>query len=130
MLPKSLNFSKFAASPWGAALAVVLVGVAAFGLGRLSVLHEQKGGVRIYAPQPAAVGEARVLAMPTAEAPKRPVPLPNQPKNFVASKNGTKYYAAGCSGAGRIKQENQVWFGSIEDAEAAGYTLAANCILP
>ncbi len=47
--------------------------------------------------------------------------------NFVASKNGTKYYPAGCSGVSRIKVANRVWFASAVDAQAAGYTLASGC---
>lgn len=46
---------------------------------------------------------------------------------FLASKNGTRYYLPNCSGAGRIKPENRVWFKTREDAEAAGLTPAANC---
>jgi len=130
MLSKSRFFSKLHAPGLLIPLVIVLVGVAAFGLGRLSALESQKEGVKIYAPGPAAVGEAaRALAVP-AEAPVRPAPDPNQSKNFVASKNGTKYYAPHCVGAARIKAENQVWFGSVEDAESAGYTLAANCTVP
>ncbi len=130
ILSKSTFLSKFAGGPWIMPLIVVLVGVGAFGLGQLSLLDSQKDSLKIYAPGPAAVGEAaRSLAAPS-EAPTRPAIDPNQPKNFVASKNGTKYYALGCPGAARIKAENQVWFGAVDDAEAAGYTLAANCTLP
>lgn len=46
---------------------------------------------------------------------------------FVASKNGTKYYPAGCTGADRISLANKVWFASVAAASAAGYTPAANC---
>jgi len=47
--------------------------------------------------------------------------------NIVASKNGKKYYFVHCSGANRIKNENKIYFSTIEAAEGAGYTLAANC---
>ncbi|MHB8860285.1 MAG: hypothetical protein ACYC48_00930 [Minisyncoccota bacterium] len=46
---------------------------------------------------------------------------------FVASKNGTKYYLPTCSGAGRISDANKVWFVSAADASKAGYEPAANC---
>lgn len=46
---------------------------------------------------------------------------------YVASKNGTKYYLATCSGAKRIKDENKVWFATVEDAKASGRTPASNC---
>jgi hypothetical protein len=47
----------------------------------------------------------------------------------VASKAaGSKlYHHPWCSGAKRIKLENQLWFPTEADAISAGYTLAANC---
>lgn len=45
----------------------------------------------------------------------------------VASQSGTRYYFPDCPGAGRISEANKVWFVSAAAAEAAGYTLAANC---
>ncbi len=47
--------------------------------------------------------------------------------SYVASKNGTKYHYPWCSGAQRIKDENKLWFDTIEEARVAGYTPAANC---
>jgi len=46
---------------------------------------------------------------------------------FVASKSGTKYYLPTCSGVKRIKEENKVYFDSIEEAEAEGLEPAKNC---
>jgi len=46
---------------------------------------------------------------------------------YVASKNGTKYYTPGCAGASRIKDENKVFFKTAQEAEAAGYGIAAGC---
>jgi len=76
---------------------VVLVGLAAFGLGRLSVA---------LAPSE--------LATPT-------------PHTYVGSKSGSVYYLPSCKGVDGIKQENRVWFVSASEAEAAGYKPAANC---
>jgi len=45
----------------------------------------------------------------------------------VASKSGTKYYLPWCGTVSRIKEENKVWFASIEEAEKAGYEPAKNC---
>ncbi|HOA47541.1 MAG TPA: Ada metal-binding domain-containing protein [Candidatus Pacearchaeota archaeon] len=47
--------------------------------------------------------------------------------NIVASKNGTVYHYVWCSGAKRIKEENKIYFNSIEEAEKAGYRPAKNC---
>lgn len=51
----------------------------------------------------------------------------NEAKLFVASKNGAKYYYPWCSGAGRIKEENKIWFSSANEAQQAGFAPAANC---
>lgn len=44
-----------------------------------------------------------------------------QPKQFVGSLNSDLYHHPSCAAASRIKPENQIWFSSIEEAEAAGY---------
>lgn len=45
----------------------------------------------------------------------------------VASVNGTRYHYEHCPSAGRINEENKIEFSSSEEAEEAGYSLAANC---
>ncbi len=46
---------------------------------------------------------------------------------YVASKNGSKYYLPSCAGANRIKEENKIWFASVDEAKSRGYEPAANC---
>lgn len=46
---------------------------------------------------------------------------------FVASKNGTRYYLPWCAGADRISEANKVWFKTQEEAKSAGYSPASNC---
>jgi hypothetical protein len=70
---------------------------------------------------PAAV----IQTLPTAVAP--PEPSVPEPQVYMASKNGTKYYLPTCGTAKRIKEENRVWFATKDEAEAAGYSAAANC---
>ena len=92
-----------------------LIGVISFVLGRYSVIEptfiskpteNQAGVVFIDAPEPAfAPDTIRV----------------------VASKSGTKYHLLACSGASTIKEANKIYFDSIDQAKAAGYTPAANC---
>lgn len=45
----------------------------------------------------------------------------------VASKRGTKYHLLSCPGAKTITKSNKIYFDSPTEAEAAGYTRAANC---
>lgn len=53
---------------------------------------------------------------------------PVAPKmDYVASKNGTRYYLMTCGGVGRIKEENMVYFKTSTEAREAGYTPAKNC---
>jgi len=47
--------------------------------------------------------------------------------SIVASKSGTKYYFPWCSGVVRIKEENKIWFNSVEEAKARGLTPASGC---
>jgi len=51
----------------------------------------------------------------------------NREGMYVASKNGKMYYRLDCSGAGRIKEENKVWFATSKDAEDSGYQYASSC---
>lgn len=121
MVPKEPLFSKL--EPYLVPAIVVLVGVGAFGLGRLSAAPGHPA-LRVLYPD-------AQLATPVAAG--GGVTQPSSAKategfgNYVASKNGTKYYLTTCSGANRIKDENKVYFGSAAEALAAGYTAAANC---
>ncbi len=120
--------------------AILLVGISSFSLGRLS-----DGGLRQGMEIGANSSQSDVIqALPvTAEVNSVSVnePLQTEQKdleskttkldvsqgNYVASKSGTKYHLPWCSGAQRIKEENKVWFKTKAEAEAAGYTPAANC---
>lgn len=51
----------------------------------------------------------------------------NTSENFVASRNGTKFYPAGCKSANRIKTENRVYFSNKEEAIKAGLEEATSC---
>lgn len=53
--------------------------------------------------------------------------LNNKNTNIIASKNGSKYYFANCTGVNRIKEENRVYFLDEKEAIEAGYELAKNC---
>ncbi len=95
----------------------MLVGVGAFGLGRLSALQDSKA--------PLVIKQGEQLAAPMAA--RAEVSAQAQSGPYVASKSGSKYYLSACSGAKNIKEENKVFFSSAAAAEAAGYEPAANC---
>lgn len=110
------------------ALIVLLTGTLGFLLGMSVGKDQARSGPEdgFWVEQlPQAVQEAAAAAvmgqgsMPAAETPKEQV--------YMASKNGTKYYLPTCGSAKRIKEENRVWFATKAEAEAAGYSAAANC---
>jgi len=108
-------------------LCLVLVGWSAYNLG---ILSGRNGGVPL---QEAAAIQARagiVSTTPTASTvTSGGVSSQHTDPRVVASKASTskKYHFSWCPGALKIKPENQVWFPTAADAQAAGYSLAGNC---
>ncbi len=70
--------------------------------------------------------EATASVSPTSQITQDPISTPSSPQ-YVGSKNSDKYHLPGCSHAKKINPENQVWFNSKEEAEAAGYTPCSVC---
>ena len=101
---------------------IILIGFAGFGLGRLSLIEDNREQVRIEFPEylSASVLNAGKTTDGT-DAPSLTQGL------LIASKNGSKYHYPWCSGGKRIADKNKVWFDSIEQARKAGYTPAGNC---
>lgn len=92
---------------------IVGVGIGSFGLGRLSISEDRIQGIR-------ELDNSQTNIVDKSEA-------QTKEKRYVASKNGKLYYSIGCSGANRIKEENEVWFSSQTDAEKSGYTMSSTC---
>lgn len=101
---------------------IFLVGMASFGLGRLSVLWPQKEPIRIEEPQNFNNAPASVInSAGKSESAVKPK------GKYVASKSGASYHYPWCQGALKIKEENKIWFQTKEGAEKAGYKPAGNC---
>ena len=131
------------ASRYYTAIIILLVGLSSFGLGRLSVLDEQREPITIEdsgitqespaAPEAGAAGQNQSASVvsavnnqkspPQAENVKGVAPTPGG--RLVASKNGTKYYFPWC--ASNIAEKNKVWFNSEAEARARGLQPAGNC---
>jgi len=111
-------------------LLLCLTGVVAFMLGRssVSVVHSNK--VNQVTPQSNQAGvlfiEAPIEPSQPTNAATNVTPVATQ-QTVVASVNGTRYHLLTCSGANSINEANKIFFNSIEEARAAGYTPAANC---
>lgn len=100
---------------------IILVGFAGFGLGRLSLIDEQKTPVSI---EYAEMAPANVLS--SISDSENQVTIAGGGL-LVGSKNGSKYHFPWCSGAQRMKEKNKIWFASKEEAQSAGYEPAKNC---
>jgi hypothetical protein len=116
---------------------VLGVGVLAFLLGRLSAFPlEQQNiptvnplslcpttlcpAVDLGSPAVATTSSAAGQVLSTTTAVFESAP-------YVASKAGTKYHHITCPGAKQIKEENKIYFATVTQAQAAGYSKAANC---
>jgi hypothetical protein len=97
-------------------LLLVLVATLSFGLGRMSKIEDSREPVKI--DQIASMASTSINTA---------VPQAAEGREYVASKNGTKYHLPWCSGAQRISEANKIYFKSKDEAERAGYSPAANC---
>ncbi len=89
---------------------VLCIGLASFGLGRLSALEEAK--------PPVTIGKAPAAAEPKA------LFLGGE---VVAARSGSVYYFPWCGNATKMSSVNKVWFKDERAAQAAGYAPAKNC---
>jgi hypothetical protein len=93
-------------------LIIVLIALVSFGAGLLITSKEGNNPIIIQNPENSF--QAAVVEQSLSEKSIEGM--------FVASKNGTKYHWPDCPWAEKISEENQVWFSSEEEAQAAGYT--------
>ncbi len=105
-------------------LLIILIAIASFGLGRMSVERDLE-------PLNTQTNNQALTALPSLEVEvKAPEVKGSEMKagtKVIASRSGTKYHLPDCAGAKQIKPENRIEFESIEAAKAAGYSPAANC---
>ena len=109
---------------------IVGVGISSFGLGRLSLSNNSSGSgnINLAITEKEKVGESTDLGTNINNSDISTTPsIQSSEKKYVASKNGKMYYSLGCSGAKRIKTENEIWFSTKEDAEKSGFTLSSTC---
>lgn len=110
----------------GAVVAVAIAFLAGFQIGKITSPYYAAHPI-IFQDAPAVSPEAlnnlleASAATPTPKATLTP-PANAATSKFVASKNSNLYHDPTCPSASRIKPENQVWFASREEAEAAGFS--------
>jgi len=109
---------------------IFFVGLASFGIGRLSILWPDKEPIEITNTQLPITnddGDDTIRNQHVNQQGDSANVTPTIQRKYVASKNGTAYHFPWCPGALNIKEENKVWFETKEEAELAGYKIAANC---
>ena len=130
---KSKDFLKENEKDIFLALFIVLIGFFSFGLGRWSGILKNKTPVVLQNVINADTGIEDVnnndfiQDATSKNAASATLIGASKEKNFVASKNGTKYYFVWCASSDKIKQENKIYFASKEEAEKRGYEPAKNC---
>ncbi|MCK4918657.1 MAG: hypothetical protein KAS02_02650 [Candidatus Pacebacteria bacterium] len=101
---------------------IILVAFSSFGLGRLSIAEEN--GKNIITESLGTQNIVSINSSSFSAGEENGVLLTGK---YIASRNSNLYHAPWCSGAQRIKEENQIWFNSKEEAEASGRSPASNC---
>ncbi len=105
-------------------LLIILIAIASFGLGRLSVERDLE-------PLNTQTSNQALTALSSleveVEAPEVKGGEMKSGTKVIVSRSGTKYHLPDCAGAKQIKPENRIEFDSVEAAKAAGYSPAANC---
>ncbi len=107
-------------------IVIILVGICAFGLGRLST-QNPKFDDQITITD-SSVGNTKSMSASVLGTQIYKNNTDTYSKGeYVASKNGKLYYTVNCSGAKRIKEENKIWFESKAEAEKLGLTFSTSC---
>ncbi len=100
---------------------IIGVGTTSFFLGVLYAQESQVPGVKITN----SLATLPVITKDSGLAAVERVTKANG--KITASRNGSKYYFAWCSGAGKIALKNKIFFDTEIAAQAKGYTLAKGC---
>lgn len=120
------------------AVLLILVATISFAVGKLVSSHSSqsvsvKSEEEVITPQKSGGVKGNSVATVSESIEIIKKPEKNTPKAerggvpIVASKNGTKYYSLGCSGAKRIKEENKIFFASVTEAQKAGLSPSSTC---
>jgi len=90
-------------------IGIILVALISFGAGRLTVPQTDKEPMIIQGPT-ASVEQSLTIEEEITEQGR-----------FVGSVNSNKYHWPNCPWAKKIASQNQIWFSSESEAQAAGY---------
>jgi hypothetical protein len=110
-------------------LTLILVGLAGFGLGKISALEKSREPIMInkVLNSTSTVKSISEIPMQASVSAKAMIASEKALGFLVASKTGKKYHFPWCVGASQIADKNKIWFDSYIEAQKAGYTKASNC---
>jgi len=115
------------------ATCIGLISIISYNLGQINSLKKTPVSIKESAGLKADIFDATHNQQPATNTandtgnPNIKAPSQKLDTRVVVSKNSDKYHYSWCSGAKRIKPENQIWFTSAQEAENRGYVLAGNC---
>ena len=109
------------------AACIILISVISYNLGQINSLKKTPIIIKEGNALNADIYQATKPVDQNIQNTKHKIPDTKLDPRVVVSKNSDKYHYSWCSGAQRIKSENQIWFNSAQEAEAKGYVLAGNC---
>ncbi len=134
MIAKLINIIKSFQYRIFLTICIILISFISFNIGKIA--SNKKGSIKITEGLSEQTGAniykavsgdpdkvVNTVVSPTAT----PKPLDMRVVVSKAS-DSNKYHYTWCGSWKKIKPENQVWFNSDKEAEAAGYTLAGNCM--
>ncbi|MBI2669625.1 MAG: hypothetical protein HYX20_00540 [Candidatus Yanofskybacteria bacterium] len=127
-LSKLYKFVKQYQSDIILAIAIVLISITAFNLGKISAYQQKKTPITITEPENKLQDLGSSQKQKNNPLNTKPSALnPNSP--VVASKNSTSkiYHFPWCPSVSKIADKNKLTFSTEAAAISAGYTLAGNC---
>ena len=117
--------------PFYTPLFVIVVAVLFFAIGRLYALKNGQNSINIQYTNDSSAGSQNaetIAAVSTPEIVQKATSSPVVTDGpVIGSKSGKKYYFPWCGTVKRILPQNQVHFGSIAEARAAGFVPGGNC---
>lgn len=127
-MPHLIKFLKTYQADVILVIAIVLISITAFNLGKISVLNQKKTPITITEPGDRVQGIGYNQKSEDNLLNPRPS-TPNPNSSVVASKNSTSkiYHFPWCPSASKIADKNKLTFATEATAISAGYTLAGNC---
>ncbi|MBI3421280.1 MAG: hypothetical protein HY006_04390 [Candidatus Sungbacteria bacterium] len=127
MIPQSIekvkNLCKEHSNDLFVALIIFLVGLAGFGLGRLSYLLPEHQDISIEDPS----ADRETTSYNSDQEPRNSATSTGVQGKYIGSRSGTAYHYPWCPGAVKIKESNKVWFATVQEAQERGYKPAGNC---